>query len=126
LTTLLGLHPRFHQNTRQDTDPISPAKPDTDADEDRIISLLIQDSLSDLESLKQYQEQEDLSKLSFTCHRLAGRIGQFGQDKLAFKLRKIEIDSRNGDATSPADFQRVVQEVETFIQEMNTSRPATT
>ena len=63
----------------------------------KIINLYIRDTREDLTSLETSLKAGDLGNSSLLFHRMAGRISLMGNEKLAFTLRKLEIDTRNGE-----------------------------
>lgn len=84
----------------------------------RIRELFIADTLNDLESLREQYQEQKLEEVSFTSHRLAGRLAQFGQDRLAFSFRKMEIDTRNGENPDSTFFENLLSGVHHYIREL--------
>ena len=81
----------------------------------KIIDLFVKDSLEDLSDLKTAIRQNSAIDAEILFHRLAGRSAQLGQEKIAFNLRKCEIDTRNGETPSHEEFATVERELLSFI-----------
>jgi len=62
-----------------------------------IIALYTRDTTADISALRKTYKAQDLAGVELLLHRLAGRTAQIGADKIAFQLRKMEIDVRNGE-----------------------------
>lgn len=77
----------------------------------KILNLFIKDTLDDLMNLKSAVKKQNAVSAEILFHRLAGRSAQLGQEKIAFSLRKCEIDTRNGEITRI----EVVDEIETRL-----------
>lgn len=92
---------------------------DIDDADGRIRALFVSDTLDDLRRLRQYHDEQALGPLSFISHRLAGRIAQFGEERLAFQLRKIEIDTRNGELPEHGLFKDILSRIEQYVRLVN-------
>lgn len=84
----------------------------------RILRLYISDTLADLMTLQAHYENRESAEVELLAHRIAGRTAQVGADKIAFLLRKLEIDARSGELPPPAEFEHVVAELTAFIQQL--------
>src|SRR5690606_1452592 len=119
LLNLLGLQPNGNPDRSGTPTPVTAPTEFIGSRDQQIRELFVADTLADLDRLKQHYQNQQLDELSFTCHRMAGRIAQFGQDRLAFQLRKMEIDTRNGEYPDLASFETLVVRVEHYIQELS-------
>ena len=81
----------------------------------KIIHLFIKDTLEDLDTLKSAITQGNAVDTEILFHRLAGRSAQLGQEKIAFNLRKCEIDTRNGEIPSLVEFSKIENQLLYFI-----------
>lgn len=93
----------------------------TEAEEDilqdnQIIALFVRDTLADTEQL--LQASGNAERQSFIFHRLAGRIGQFGNNKLSFQLKKLEIDTRSGDILGDIEVDKYIAEIKAFVSQV--------
>jgi CheY-like chemotaxis protein/anti-sigma regulatory factor (Ser/Thr protein kinase) len=78
-----------------------------------ILQLCHDDTTSDIkELLKAVEENRDTASL--IVHRLAGRVGQLGEKKLASRLRKSEVLIRNSN-----EMQQYKDEVHAIIADLN-------
>lgn len=82
----------------------------------KIISRFVIDTREDLATLKQALLNENPVDSEIIFHRLAGRCAQLGQEKIAFNLRKCEIDARSGEVTSLEEFNRIEKQIQYFIE----------
>lgn len=82
-------------------------------DKEWIIDLFITDTQNDLKSLHESHQSNDQDRSELLLHRMAGRTAQLGGDQIAFKLRKMEIDLRNGDSIS---FRQIL-EIDNLLQQ---------
>jgi signal transduction histidine kinase/CheY-like chemotaxis protein len=81
----------------------------------QIITLFIKDTLDDLMNLKAAVKKENAVDAEIILHRLAGRSAQLGQEKIAFNLRKCEIDTRNGEITPLSEINKIETQLLYFI-----------
>src|SRR5690606_22593528 len=81
----------------------------------QIITLFIKDTLDDLMNLKSAIKKENSVDAEIILHRLAGRSAQLGQEKIAFNLRKCEIDTRNGEITPISEINKIETQLLYFI-----------
>jgi len=63
----------------------------------KILNIFIKDTAKDLIKLRNALQANEREELALICHKLAGRTSQIGGQKIALKLRKLEIDIRNND-----------------------------
>lgn len=110
LLNLLGIQAGVVQGTNN-----SAAEEDILQD-NQIIDLFVQDTVKDTEQL--LFASGNAEDQSFILHRLAGRIGQFGNNKLSFQLKKLEIDTRSGDVLTDAEVEKLVAEIKNFIAQV--------
>src|SRR5690606_22949899 len=75
--------------------------------ENSIVSLFVEDTQKDLKSLYQSILSENLDEAELLAHRMAGRTAQLGGEKISFKLKKMEIDIRNGELPSLAEIKEI-------------------
>ncbi len=113
LLEILGIiNSKNFQNISKEVDlGILPMIYDDPKELNKIINLFIKDSLDDLMNLKSAVRKQNIVDAEILFHRLAGRSAQLGQDKIAFSLRKCEIDARNGEIV---DIE-VVNKIETQL-----------
>lgn len=78
----------------------------------------ISDTENDTRMIRTAYTNEDADTVELIFHRLAGRTAQIGNDKLAFRLRKLEIDTRNDGMPEHTVFDQAVTEVEKFTTEL--------
>lgn len=81
----------------------------------KIIDLFIKDTLEDLSKLKTAIRHESTIDAEILFHRLAGRSAQLGQEKVAFNLRKCEIDARNGEIPTQLEYAKIEKQLVSFI-----------
>ncbi len=84
----------------------------------KIIALFAKDTTADVAILKEYYQQRDLANVELLSHRLAGRTAQIGGDKIAFYLRKMEIDARNGELPQADAFEQTITQLMDFVQQL--------
>jgi len=113
------------KNTVSPVNPsISPLLGDADEEQTkRILKLYVNDTLADLRALQSYYDNGNLSEVELLLHRIAGRTAQIGAGKLAVRLRKLEIDARNGELPLVDEFKRVVSELTVFAQQLMIHMP---
>jgi len=63
----------------------------------KILNIFIKDTAKDLIKLRNALQANEREELALICHKLAGRTSQIGGQKIALKLRKLEIDVRNNE-----------------------------
>lgn len=63
----------------------------------KILNIFVKDTTKDLISLRNALQANERDELALICHKLAGRTSQIGGQKIAMKLRKLEIDIRNNE-----------------------------
>lgn len=61
----------------------------------KILNIFIKDTAKDLVKLRNAIQTNDREELALICHKLAGRTSQIGGQRIAIKLRKLEIDIRS-------------------------------
>jgi len=61
----------------------------------KILNIFIKDTAKDLVRLRNAIQTNDREELALLCHKLAGRTSQIGGQRIAIKLRKLEIDIRS-------------------------------
>lgn len=81
----------------------------------KIINLFIKDTLDDLMNLKSAVKKQNAVSAEILFHRLAGRSAQLGQEKIAFNLRKCEIDTRNGEISHMEEVDKIEAQLLHFI-----------
>src|SRR5690606_8109763 len=81
----------------------------------KIIDLFIKDTLDDLMDLKSAVRKQNAVDAEILFHRLAGRTAQLGQEKIAFMLRKCEIDTRNGEISNIDEVEQIETQLLQFI-----------
>src|SRR5690606_32325925 len=81
----------------------------------KIINLFIKDTLDDLMNLKSAVKKQNDVSAEILFHRLAGRSDQMGQEKIAFNLRKCEIDTRNGEISHMEEVDKIEAQLLHFI-----------
>ncbi|GAA4788800.1 ATP-binding protein [Olivibacter ginsenosidimutans] len=63
----------------------------------KILHIFLKDTAKDLIKLRNALQGNEREELALICHKLAGRTSQIGGQKIATKLRKLEIDIRNNE-----------------------------
>lgn len=91
-----------------------------DGQAQEIIRLYCRDTTDDLQALHAGYREGDTETISLLLHRIAGRTAQVGMDKLAFRLRKMEIDARSGDLPDASEFEPAITELADLIQQLQT------
>lgn len=86
--------------------------------ENTIRKQYICDTEKDIQTIREAYNKDDVATVELIFHRLAGRTAQMGHTKLAFVLRKMEIDSRNDGLCEPQVFDQTITEVENYIIEI--------
>ncbi len=81
----------------------------------RILNLYITDTNADLATLNNCFAHSDWENCALILHRMAGRTGLIGNNKLAFTLRKLEIDTRNGTPPSPETMSALTRDIESLL-----------
>ncbi|QNL48429.1 response regulator [Olivibacter sp. SDN3] len=61
----------------------------------KILTIFKKDTTKDLARLRNALQANDRDQMALICHKLAGRTSQIGGQKIAIKLRKLEIDIRS-------------------------------
>lgn len=84
----------------------------------KILNMYVQDTHKDIVSLQAYYDQQDSDNVELLLHRIAGRTAQIGAEKIAFKLRKMEIDTRNGEFPEEAEYVNLMNALHSFIQQI--------
>jgi len=84
----------------------------------KIIALYTRDTNADLAALKEHYRARNLAEIELLLHRIAGRTAQIGADKIAFRLRKMEIDARNGELPSAAEFEHALTQLTDLMQQL--------
>lgn len=77
-----------------------------------------EDTDNDILALRTAYTVGDAGTVELLFHRLAGRTGQIGNNALAFRLRKMEIDTRADGMPAYPAFDRLVTEIEQFVAEV--------
>lgn len=97
------------------TNPIKQAE----MNDERINNLFIVDTNEDLHNLHESVSSQNYETAELLAHRMAGRTAQLGGDKIAFMLRKMEIDIRNGELPSSIQIQEIDKRLKQFILTLN-------
>lgn len=84
----------------------------------RIIEHYVRDTGADVAELHRQYHQRSLPDVELLLHRIAGRTAQIGAEKLAFPLRKMEIDARNGELPEKPEFDKVLAAITQFAQQL--------
>ncbi|WP_353130948.1 hybrid sensor histidine kinase/response regulator [Parapedobacter pyrenivorans] len=85
---------------------------------DKIIALFLRDTLSDMTSLQNHYKKHDLTHVELLLHRIAGRTAQIGGDSIAFQLRKMEIDARNGELPQQQVLEHTLSQLNSLMQQL--------
>ncbi|WP_262246283.1 hybrid sensor histidine kinase/response regulator [Parapedobacter soli] len=88
-----------------------------------IIDHYLRDTASDIKALKKHYNKADLADVELLLHRLAGRTAQVGGEKIAFHLRKMEIDVRSGELPERAELEKGINMLENFSQQLQIHTP---
>jgi signal transduction histidine kinase/CheY-like chemotaxis protein/CHASE3 domain sensor protein len=77
-----------------------------------------EDTMYDMDELRDAVEKNDIEKTSLIIHRLAGRMGQLGDRKLAAHLRKSEATIRRDNEVEgfTDDINSIMSELNTFLK----------
>jgi signal transduction histidine kinase/CheY-like chemotaxis protein len=87
--------------------------------EDWIIDLFTNDTQKDLKELHDSFHANNFNKSELLVHRMAGRTAQMGGDHIAFKLRKMEIDLRNGESLALPQIIEIDKLLQQFILDIH-------
>ncbi|MCW3110584.1 MAG: multi-sensor hybrid histidine kinase, partial [Segetibacter sp.] len=95
------------------------------SDRHEVTSILKQcheDTIYDMEELSDAVKKNNIEKTSLIIHRLAGRIGQVGEKKLATHLRKSEAAIRRDNEVKgfADDINNILAELNTFLKTLET------
>ena len=88
-------------------------------DKDHIIKIFTEDTQKDLKAFYNSVVALNYKDSELLAHRMAGRTAQFGAEKIAFKLRKMEIDIRNEDLPSIQEVEELSYKLQQFILTLN-------
>jgi len=77
----------------------------------KILQIFIKDTSKDLVTLRNGLQANEREEMALICHKLAGRTAQIGGQKLAIKLRKLEIDLRTQEALDILEIQSVIDQL---------------
>lgn len=88
-------------------------------DKEWIIKLFTNDTEKDLKELHDSFHSKDHDKTELLVHRMAGRTAQLGGDHIAFKLRKMEIDLRNGESLTLHQIKEIDNLLQHFILDIH-------
>src|SRR5690606_6476964 len=92
--------------------------PEIHADEESaIFEMFSRDTEQDLTHLENSLKEGSLADAELLSHRLAGRSAQMGGTRVAFLLRKMEIDLRNGELPSSKEVMEIKAHLEAFMEE---------
>lgn len=123
LLRLLGISPSRPKSLSEipklDTAALSKLTMDDHEQVTKILQLYMQDTQADIETIRQASIAEDHDTVELLLHRMAGRTAQIGADKLAFKLRKLEIDTRNDGKPDQHELNNALNEIESFVAQVN-------
>ncbi|MFC3197756.1 ATP-binding protein [Parapedobacter deserti] len=118
LLQVLGIVPAQPDRERVDLSGLGHFALGDDMQTKNIIALYTRDTRSDVADLRKYYEKKDLEKIELLLHRVAGRTAQVGADKIAFQLRKMEIDARSGELPAEAEFTTALSQLAAFMQHL--------
>jgi len=90
-----------------------------DFDEERINKLFTTDTQKDLLTFYESTFSKNYEESELLAHRMAGRTAQLGGNKIAFMLRKMEIDIRNGELPTISQIQEIDNHLQKFILTLN-------
>lgn len=88
-------------------------------DKEWIIKLFTNDTEKDLKELHDSFHAKNHDKSELLVHRMAGRTAQLGGDPIAFKLRKMEIDLRNGESLALHQIKEIDSLLQQFILDIH-------
>lgn len=91
---------------------------DIDDEWERVIQLFTKDTEQDLKALNDRVKAEDYEASELLIHRMAGRTAQMGFNKLAFNLKKQEIDIRAGQLPSVTTIDELGRSLRHSIQNL--------
>lgn len=83
-----------------------------------IIALYTRDTTDDITALRENYKTQDSAGVELLLHRLAGRTAQIGADKIAFQLRKMEIDVRSGEIPAEAALESIINQLTDLILQL--------
>jgi len=89
-------------------------------DKEWIIKLFTNDTQKDLKELHNSFNSKNHDKSELLVHRMAGRTAQLGGEHIAFKLRKMEIDLRNGESLNLQQIKEIDNLLQQFILDIHT------
>ena len=89
-----------------------------------IINHYVRDTASDIADLKAHHSRGSLAEVELLLHRIAGRTAQVGGEKIAFRLRKMEIDARSGELPQKTELEASIEAVEMFSQQLQIHLPS--
>ncbi|SEK95792.1 hybrid sensor histidine kinase/response regulator [Parapedobacter koreensis] len=118
LLHLLGIPPVEAQVAANQLTGVRQFAPDDEVQAHNIIALYTRDTTADIATLTDYYHAHDLENVELLLHRVAGRTAQIGADKIAFQLRKMEIDARNGDLPPETELQRALMQLDELMQQL--------
>ncbi len=84
-----------------------------------IIALYTRDTTIDTTTLRENYKTQDFAGVELLLHRLAGRTAQIGADKIAFQLRKMEIDVRSGEIPDEAALENIINQLTDLILQLH-------
>jgi len=91
---------------------------DTEKETSDIIALYTRDTTDDIATLRENYHQQQAAGVELLLHRLAGRTAQIGADKIAFQLRKMEIDVRSGDLPTETMLENIISQLTDLILQL--------
>ena len=118
LLSLLGISTTHHHTTNTSLTTIQHLALDDEEQTSKIIALYARDTTADMVALNTYYQEQDLVNVELLLHRIAGRTAQIGGDKIAFQLRKMEIDARNGELPKTTEFEHALIQLTDFVQQL--------
>src|SRR5690606_31931019 len=100
--------------------PRLPKDQDTLKDDyERVVQLFTKDTEQDLAALYGHIKAKDYDASELLVHRMAGRTAQMGFNKLAFVLKKHEIDIRAGELPSVSTIEELAISLRQCIQNLH-------
>lgn len=118
LLRLLGITPFQSHTNRPDLANSQYLGSEDDKQTNHIIALYTRDTASDMAALDDYYKAHDLPNMELVLHRIAGRTAQIGAARIAFQLRKMEIDARNGELPSESEMENTMSQLADFVQHL--------
>lgn len=88
-------------------------------DKEWIIKLFTNDTQKDLKELHDSFHSKNHDRSELLVHRMAGRTAQLGGNHIAFKLRKMEIDLRNGESLTLHQIKEIDRLLQQFILDIH-------